>query len=63
MALSTPVQQYLDGISQGEKTPHYYRTARNHLQTKTTAQAPMVPQPMGNQPVSTTHMHQWFLNL
>ena len=52
IALSTPVQQYLSGISQGEKTPHYYRTAKNHLLTKTTAQAPMVPQPMGNRPIS-----------
>ena len=52
-ALSTPVQQYLNGISQGEKTPHYYRTAKNHLPTKTIAQAPMVPQPMENRPVST----------
>ena len=51
-ALSTPVQQYLNGISQGEKTPHYYRTAKNHLLTKTTAQGPQVAQPMGNQPVS-----------
>ena len=52
MALSTPAQQYLSGISQGEKTPHYYRTAKNYLQTKTTAEAPKVPQPMGNPPVS-----------
>ena len=53
MALSIPVQQYLSEISQGEKTPQYYRTAKNHLQTKTTAQAPVVPQPIGNRPVST----------
>ena len=50
--MSTPVQQYLNGISQGEKTPYYYRTAKNHLLTKTTTQGPVVAQPIGNQPVS-----------
>ena len=42
-ALSTSSQQYLNSISQGEKTPHYYKTARNHLSTMTTAQGPRVP--------------------
>merc|ERR1711873_109992 len=43
-ALSTSSQQYLNSVSQGEKTPHYYRTAKNHLSTMTNAQGPRVPQ-------------------
>ena len=55
-ALSIPSEQYLSTISQGEKTPQYYRTARNHLHTRTQAQSPnkipVVPLPMGNHSVS-----------
>ena len=55
-ALSVPSEQYLGTISQGEKTPQYYRTARHHLHTRTNAHAPTqilrVPKPMGMQPVS-----------
>ena len=51
--MSTSSQQYLNSVSQGEKTTHYYKTAKNHLSTMTTAQGPRVPQPMGNQPIST----------
>ena len=63
MALSIPAHQYLGGISQGEKTPSYYRTARNHLHTRTQAQSPneipVVPLPMGNYPVSNPQpVHQ-----
>ena len=39
-ALSTSSQQYLNSVSQGEKTPHYYKTAKNHLSIMTTAQGP-----------------------
>ena len=56
MALSILAHQYLGGISQGEKTPSYYRTARNNLHTRTHAQSPneipVVPLPMGNHSVS-----------
>ena len=53
-ALSITSEQYLDTISQGEKTPQYYRTSWHHLHTSTHAptQIPRVPQPMGTQPVS-----------
>ena len=50
--LSVPSEQYLKAISQGEKTPKYYRTARQHLHTMTQApptHIPRVPQPMGTQ--------------
>ena len=35
--LSVPSEQYLGAISQGERTPQYYRTARQHLHTRTHA--------------------------
>ena len=47
-ATSIPVHQYLSSISQGERTPQYYRTAKNQLLTKTITQGPQVAQPMGN---------------
>ena len=53
-ALSLSSQQYLDSVSQGQKTPHYYKTAKNHLKIMTTAQGPRVPQPMGK-PIFTAH--------
>ena len=52
-ALSILVHQYVNGISQGEKTPQYYRTAKNQLLTKTITQGLQVAQPIGNQTVST----------
>ena len=53
--MSTSSQQCLNNISQGEKTPRYYKTARNYLTTTTNAQRPRVPQPMGNQPIPSAH--------
>ena len=53
-ALSVPSEQYLGAISQGEKTPQYYKTARHNLHTRTHAptQIPKVPQPMGSKAAS-----------
>merc|ERR1712240_606258 len=53
-ALSLSSQQFLDSVSQGQKTPHYYKTAKNHLKIMTTAQGPRVPQPMGK-PIFNAH--------
>ena len=39
-ALSKSSQQYLNSVSQCEKTPHYYRTEKHHLSTMTNAQGP-----------------------
>ena len=52
--LSVPSEQYLGAISQGERTPQYYRTAGQHLHTRIHAptQIPKVPQPMGIKLVS-----------
>ena len=52
-ALSLSSQQYLDSVSQGQKTPHYYNTAKNHLKIMSTTEGPRVPQPMGK-PIYTT---------
>ena len=52
-ALSLSSQQYLDSVSQGQKTPDYYKTAKNHLKIMSTTQGPRVPQPMGK-PIYTT---------
>ena len=54
-ALSKPSQEYLNSVSQGTKTPHYYRTAKHHLSTLTNGQGPQVAQPMSNRHILTAH--------
>ena len=59
--LSVPSEQYLGAISQGERTPQYYQTARQHLHTRThaptTNQIPKIPQPMGTKAVTSTQVY------
>ena len=55
--LSVPSEHYLRAISQGERTPQYYRNSRQNLHTRThapTNQIPRVPQPMGTKTLTST---------